>query len=163
MIAQHIIDTPLGWMLIEGGENEIYRSFWINEEDAVVGASRIRATWLKDAENQFKEYFAGERDHFNLPLGFEGSSFQKQIWTRLLDIAAGTTTTYGQIAEEHGNKNLSQAVGGAVGANPLLVIIPCHRVIGADDSLTGYAGGIQRKQFLLEHEGAFHPEQLRLF
>lgn len=163
MLAQHILDTPLGWMLLEGSENEIFRSFWINEEDAIVGASRIRANWVKEAENQFKDYFKGQRDHFSLPLGFEGSTFQKQIWSRLLDIPPGTTTTYGQIAEEHGNIKLSQAVGGAIGSNPLLVIIPCHRVIGSDGTLTGYAGGTERKQFLLEHEGAFHPEQLRLF
>jgi len=163
MLVQHIVDTPIGWMLLEGNENEIFRSFWINEEDAIVGASAINASWTKEAEQQIKAYFEGDRRQFNLPIGFEGTAFQMQIWNHLLTIPSGSTSTYGKLAEMHGNKNLSQAVGGAVGANPLLLIVPCHRIIGSDGSLTGYAGGTQRKQFLLEHEGAFHPEQLRLF
>ena len=163
MIAQHLIDTPLGWMLLEGSENELFKSFWINEEDAVVGASIIKAKWLRDAEVQIREYFNGKRQIFSLPIGLNGSDFQKQIWTQLKEIPAGETTSYGAMAETHGNRNLAQAVGGAIRANPLLVIIPCHRVIGSDGELTGYAGNLKRKQWLLEHEGAFHPSQLRLF
>ncbi len=112
---------------------------------------------LKD---QMQAYENGEIDPFDLPLEPEGTDFRKDVWKRLMDIAPGETTTYGalanQVAAERGLKSMSaQAVGGAVGHNPISIIIPCHRVVGAKGELTGYAGGLERKSALLEHEGGY--------
>ncbi len=103
--------------------------------------------WLAD-------YFAGSNRPVDLPLVPEGTPFQRRVWERLRSIPYGETCTYGEIARELGKAKSAQAVGGAVGRNPLMLLIPCHRVIGSDGSLTGYAGGIERKKALLEREGA---------
>lgn len=102
---------------------------------------------------QFDEYCAGERTKFDLPLSLSGGDFEQSVWQILLEIPYGSTTSYGAIAERLGGKGLSQRVGQAVGRNPVSVIVPCHRVIGSDGKLTGYAGGIDRKRWLLELEG----------
>lgn len=108
----------------------------------------------ESAKTQLREYFANQRNQFDLKLLPEGTSFEKEVWNMLLQIPSGNTKTYGEIAKELGDKNFSQAVGHANGKNPIAVIIPCHRVIGAKNNLVGYAGGIERKQWLLKHEGA---------
>lgn len=108
----------------------------------------------ESAKTQLREYFANQRNQFDLNLLPEGTSFEKEVWNMLLQIPSGNTKTYGEIAKELGDKNFSQAVGHANGKNPIAVIIPCHRVIGAKNNLVGYAGGIERKQWLLKHEGA---------
>ncbi|HEY0801667.1 MAG TPA: methylated-DNA--[protein]-cysteine S-methyltransferase, partial [Steroidobacteraceae bacterium] len=100
-----------------------------------------------------KEYFAGARREFDLPLKMAGTDFQKQVWSELTKIPFGQTRSYGQLAKRLGNPNGSRAVGLANGRNPIAIIVPCHRVIGADGSLTGFGGGIDRKQWLLTHEG----------
>lgn len=108
----------------------------------------------ESAKTQLSEYFKGQRDQFNLTLLPEGTQFEKTVWNSLLEIPQGQTTTYGSIAKKMGNSKSSQAVGHANSKNPIAVVIPCHRVIGAGNSLVGYAGGIERKQWLLKHEGA---------
>ena len=109
------------------------------------------------------EYLAGERQRFDVPVALTGEPFQEQVWAMLLDIAYGETTTYGAIAAELGDRNLAQAVGGAVGHNPISMIVPCHRVVGADGRLTGYAGGLDRKRALLDLEAGPPEESGRLF
>ena len=107
-------------------------------------------------DSWFKEYFDGKKPKIKIPLSLTGSEFRQAVWKLLLKIPYGKTTTYGEIAAQlisDGKKASGQAVGGAVGHNPISILVPCHRVLGADGSLTGYAGGLERKQALLEQEG----------
>jgi methylated-DNA-[protein]-cysteine S-methyltransferase len=108
---------------------------------------------LPAAARQLKEYFAGKRREFDLPLRMEGTEFQQRVWRELTKIPFGETRSYGQLAKRLNNPNGSRAVGLANGRNPIAIIVPCHRVIGADGSLTGFGGGIDRKEWLLTHEG----------
>jgi len=110
---------------------------------------------------QLEEYFAGRRQEFDLPLDPRGTEFQRRVWQRLRSIAYGETTTYGTLARELGDPGASRAVGLANGSNPLPIVIPCHRVIGTDGSLTGFGGGLPVKQALLDLERA--ATQPRLF
>ena len=117
---------------------------------------------LPEVMRQLKEYFAGHRQAFELPLKLQGTEFQKRVWTQLTKIPFGATWSYGQLAKTLDNPNACRAVGLANGRNPIAVIVPCHRVIGADGSLTGFGGGIPRKQWLLRHEGFAEPGSLAL-
>jgi methylated-DNA-[protein]-cysteine S-methyltransferase len=108
---------------------------------------------LPEAARQLREYFAGERRVFDLPLRLHGTDFQKRVWQQLTAIPFGETWSYGQLARSLDNPNACRAVGLANGNNPIAIIVPCHRVIGADGSLTGFGGGLPRKQWLLAHEG----------
>ncbi|HYM34302.1 MAG TPA: methylated-DNA--[protein]-cysteine S-methyltransferase [Steroidobacteraceae bacterium] len=110
---------------------------------------------FRDAREQLTAYFAGKLRVFDLPLAPEGTSFQKLVWQALLDIPFGATESYGALAKRIGHDQGARAVGLANGHNPIGIIIPCHRVIGSDGSLTGYGGGLDRKQWLLEHEGSY--------
>jgi len=108
----------------------------------------------ESARTQLREYFEGLRDSFQLELEPEGTEFERSVWKELLEIPNGKTCSYGDIAGGIGDAKASQAVGRANGKNPIAIVIPCHRVIGADKKLTGYAGGLERKEWLLKHEGA---------
>ncbi|ANJ28081.1 methylated-DNA--[protein]-cysteine S-methyltransferase [Agromyces aureus] len=112
---------------------------------------------------QLAEYLTGERTSFDLPLAPSGDEFQHAVWTMLREIPYGETVTYGELATRLGDRNLARRVGNAVGRNPISIVVPCHRVVGAGGSLTGYAGGLERKRFLLELEGAPVVAQSRLF
>lgn len=140
------IDTPLGRMYISSdGENITGLRFGSckgETPDAV----------LMKAKAELAEYFTGQRKSFDLPLKPGGTAFQQSVWRALCEIPYGETATYGQIAERIGNKKACRAVGMANNRNPIAIIIPCHRVIGAGGSLTGYAGGLDKKEFLLELE-----------
>jgi methylated-DNA-[protein]-cysteine S-methyltransferase len=116
-------------------------------------------TAFEDVRAQLDEYFAGTRTSFELPLHLLGSAFQRRVWTELLTIPCGTTTSYGAIANTIGAPGAARAVGLANGQNPIALIVPCHRVVGANGSLTGYGGGLPTKQWLLNHE----QRQLDLF
>jgi len=109
---------------------------------------------FKDVVAQLDAYFAGELVEFDVPLSMAGTDFQRRVWAGLRDIAYGETISYGELARRVGNPNASRAVGLANGRNPVAIIVPCHRVIGADGSLTGYGGGLERKVWLLAHERA---------
>ena len=109
---------------------------------------------FSDVTQQLSEYFAGERKTFDLPLAPEGTTFQKQVWQALTEIPCGETKSYGWIAKSINNEKAVRAVGTANGANPIALIVPCHRVIGSNGKLTGYAGGLALKAKLLMHEGA---------
>ncbi|MCY1435576.1 Methylated-DNA--protein-cysteine methyltransferase [compost metagenome] len=110
---------------------------------------------LDEVVRQLDEYFAGKRQTFDLPLAPRGTQFQREVWQALLEIPFGRTTCYAELAERIGRPKAMRAVGAANGANPIAVIIPCHRVIGRDGSLTGYGGGLERKELLLRLEGAW--------
>jgi methylated-DNA-[protein]-cysteine S-methyltransferase len=108
--------------------------------------------WFKDVAAQFDAYFAGDLSSFVLEMELLGTPFQQSVWSQLCEIPYGETISYGELARRVGNPNASRAVGLANGRNPIAIIVPCHRVIGADGSLTGYGGGLERKTWLLGHE-----------
>lgn len=123
---------------------------------------------LDAAVAQLQEYFAGARNTFDLPLAPDGTDFQRSVWTQLLTIEPGSTSTYGHIAralrpDGPANSGLAQGVGQAVGHNPISIVVPCHRVLGSDGSLTGYAGGLERKRWLLDHDDTSESRGSRLF
>jgi len=152
-----IINTPLGFAKLEGDENGVSSLTVLNNDVAV---SNIIPEVLEDAVNQLNEYFKGERKTFSLKLNPEGTDFQKRVWDAFLTIPFGKTTSYLQLSKDLGDVKAIRAVASANGKNPLWIIVPCHRVIGTDGSLTGYAGGLQRKQWLLEHESPFRQQSL---
>lgn len=110
------------------------------------------APLLRETAHQLQQYFAGERRSFDVPLAAHGTAFAQQVWAQLRQIPWGHTCSYGELARQLGNKNAMRAVGAANGRNPIAIIVPCHRVIGADGGMTGYAGGLNRKIWLLQHE-----------
>ncbi len=118
---------------------------------------------LPQARCQLAEYFAGHRTDFDLPLAAVGNAFEQRVWALLREIPYGQTRSYGDLARALGDVNLSQAVGAANGRNPIGIVVPCHRVIGADGSLVGYAGGLDRKRFLLALEESDETRAARLF
>ncbi|MEV0234200.1 methylated-DNA--[protein]-cysteine S-methyltransferase [Nonomuraea sp. NPDC050786] len=150
------IDSPLGEILLAGDGSALTRvSFKVGTRE---GLRRDPAAFA-EAERQFAEYFAGERTTFDLPLASHGTPFQERVWAEVAALPYGTTTTYGALAAGIGApRDRVRAVGAAVGANPLLIVRPCHRVVGADGTLTGYAGGLERKHELLTLEGALQPQ-----
>jgi methylated-DNA-[protein]-cysteine S-methyltransferase len=133
----------------------------------LVSSSDTKQSSVLDAtRRQLDEYFEGRRKRFDLPLDAQGTDFQRMVWRGLCAIDFGVTISYGELAKRIGNAKAMRAVGLANGRNPISIIVPCHRVIGADGSMTGYGGGIDRKVFLLDHEakvsGAVLPHQLAL-
>ncbi|RCG29936.1 methylated-DNA--[protein]-cysteine S-methyltransferase [Sphaerisporangium album] len=118
---------------------------------------------FEEVRRRLGEYFAGERTAFDLPLAAQGDGFQQKVWKLLEEIPFGQTRTYGDLARDLGDVTLAQAVGAACGRNPVCVIVPCHRVVGADGSLTGYAGGLERKRYLLDLEEPAERKAARLF
>src|SRR5690606_10608058 len=115
---------------------------------------------LKDAAQQLREYFAGTRRDFQLRLNPKGTDFQKSVWNELLQIPYGTTISYLALSRRLGDVKAIRAVAAANGQNPFWIVVPCHRVIGSDGSLTGYAGGLWRKKWLLEHESPYKQQTL---
>ena len=152
------LKTPLGTAVIEGNENGISR-LYLSEEEVI---SEGTSSELEKASKQLQEYFVGERKEFNLKLNPEGTDFQKKVWKLLLEVPFGTTTSYLELSKRLGNTKAIRAVAAANGKNPLWVLVPCHRIIGSDGSLTGYAGGLWRKKWLLEHEQPVKQQTLFL-
>jgi len=146
--------SPLGTMQIEASESVLVSAKFLSDEMPEKQNHDAGSEIVANTIEQLTEYFAGERKKFDLPLLFTGTDFQEQVWAEVLKIPYGTTSTYGQIAERLGSKELARAIGSANGDNPLLIVVPCHRVIGSQGELVGYAGGLWRKQWLLEHEGS---------
>lgn len=148
------LQTELGWLRVVEEDAAIVRLDILREQtEAPVDWKRKDTDLLLEARRQLEEYFAGIRAGFSLPLAPQGTDFQKAVWRQLEAIPYGETRTYGQIAAALGKPKASRAVGGANHNNPIAIVIPCHRVIGADGSLTGYAGGIDLKEKLLHLEG----------
>lgn len=151
------IKTPIGIAELCGDENGL-TSIKVLEKG--VASSEIPEE-LKPAVQQFQAYFQGELKEFDLKLNPIGTDFQKKVWEKLLEIPYGTTTSYLKLSRDLGDEKAIRAVASANGRNPLWIVVPCHRVIGSDGSLTGYAGGLYRKQWLMELENP--PIQQRLF
>jgi methylated-DNA-[protein]-cysteine S-methyltransferase len=156
----HTLKTPLGPMLLCASPEGLRGAWFVGQRhfpDLHPPAARAQAPshpLLAHACAQLEDYFGGRRQQFDLPLDLShGTAFQQQVWTALLGIGWGQTARYGQLAQQLGRPQASRAVGMAVGRNPLSIIVPCHRVLGASGSLTGYAGGLDRKQDLLRREG----------
>lgn len=152
------IRTPLGVAQIMGDENGIC-SIKILEENETV--STEIPDILSSATEQLQEYFSAKREKFDLKLNPEGTEFQKRVWQELQNIPFGGTTSYLELSRKLGDEKAIRAVAAANGKNPLWIVIPCHRVIGSDGSLTGYAGGLHRKKWLLDFENP--PAQQSLF
>jgi len=140
-------DTPLGLMEVTATEQAV-KSIYFVEQTQPQRANDITAS----TKQQLGEYFDGARDTFDLPLDADGTDFQKTVWRALTAIPSGQTCTYGDIAKKIGNPKGVRAVGLANGRNPMTIVVPCHRVIGANGKLTGYASGVERKAWLLNHE-----------
>ncbi|WP_142784417.1 methylated-DNA--[protein]-cysteine S-methyltransferase [Changchengzhania lutea] len=152
-----IISSPLGFTKITGNEDGISAITILNSEEI---ATDIIPITLEDCVMQLQEYFEGTREQFDLKLNPQGTEFQKGVWTQLAQIPYGKTTSYLELSKHLGNVKAIRAVANANGKNPLWIIVPCHRVIGSDGSLTGYAGGLHRKQWLLEHESPYKQQSL---
>lgn len=142
--------SPLGIILLKANNKAItVASFQDTESESIVYSN---SSLLQNAVQQLDEYFRGTRLHFDLPLAPSGTDFQQSVWKELLRLSFGITITYLQLAKRLGNVKSIRAAASANGKNPIAIMIPCHRVVGADGKLTGYAGGLHRKQWLLEHE-----------
>ena len=155
-IKRAFLKTPLGYLEINGTEKGISKIEFLNFR---VRISRVPAS-LKPCIKQLKEYFLGKRHSFTINLDLTGSSFQIKVWNELIKIPYGTTISYLELARRVGDIKALRAVGGANGTNPVIILVPCHRVIGSDGRLVGYGGGIKRKKWLLEHEHAFAQRDL---
>jgi len=143
------IESPLGLIEFKASDKGITQVIFCGSQMLDVKTNKITDC----CKQQLKEYFKGQRKRFDVPLDPQGTDFQKLVWQSLLKIPFGKTNTYLDIAQLVARPKGSQAVGGANGRNPISIIVPCHRVVGSNGSLTGYAGGIERKLWLLEHEG----------
>ncbi len=154
---QIIINTPLGKAKIEGNNDGISSIVVLNDD---IKVSQTIPEELQDCATQLEEYFNGDREQFSLKLNPEGTDFQKNVWNELLKIPYGKTTSYLELAKKLGDVKAIRAVANANGKNPIWIIIPCHRVIGTDGSLTGYAGGLHRKKWLIEHESPYKQQSL---
>lgn len=172
MAYYDLLETPLGPLFVGGSAEGLHRIQFVDgpreqaravarlELDAGVPAHRdpeLAAT----AVYALRAYFAGRSTTFALPLAPRGTAFQQAVWRALLDIAPGETASYGAVAAAAGRPGAARAVGQAVGSNPLGIVVPCHRVIGADGSLTGFGGGLERKRWLLAHEARQARERER--
>ena len=168
MTATHTtIDSPIGDLTLVASDGVLsgiyFPGHWHMPALEVFG-TRVESGF-EQIQQQLAEYFAGGRTEFELATSVTGEEFQRRVWELIDRIPYGQTTTYGEMAQELGDPALAREVGAAVGRNPLSIVVPCHRVVGKDGKLTGYAGGLERKRFLLELEGAggrVEAEQLSL-
>jgi methylated-DNA-[protein]-cysteine S-methyltransferase len=152
-------ETPVGLLTIAADTQGLRHIRFISERHPISRDNDWKrdAGALREAREQLQAYFAGERRSFDLRLHPVGTSFQLKVWNALAEIPYGSTASYGQVARRIGEPSAVRAVGAANGRNPLPIVLPCHRVIGADGSLTGFGGGLPVKQFLLELEGVRQP------
>lgn len=150
------IPSPVGALTLVASDAGLTAILWENDRPGRVKLGDLEEASdhpvLAEAERQLQGYFAGERERFDVPLDFRGTDFQKSVWAALLTIPFGETRSYGEIARQIGRPSASRAVGAANGRNPISIIAPCHRVIGTDGALTGFAGGLAAKETLLGME-----------
>jgi methylated-DNA-[protein]-cysteine S-methyltransferase len=159
-----LMDSPVGKLTLVAKENRLAAILWENDKPYRVCLGEMSEEHdrpiLVETECQLKEYFANTRTRFDLDLDFEGTEFQKKVWHALLTIPFGETRSYTEIAVQIGNASAVRAVGAANGRNPISIIAPCHRVIGASGDLTGFAGGLPTKKFLLSLEAGESAKDL---
>ncbi|MCP2043653.1 methylated-DNA--[protein]-cysteine S-methyltransferase [Pontibacter sp. HSC-36F09] len=156
--------SPLGQLRISGTDLGITEVKFCGDEVALDDSTGDLPACLSACVQQLQEYFAGKRQDFELNLAPAGTTFQKQVWQELQGIPHGKTTSYLAVSRAVSGEKAIRAVGAANGRNPICIVVPCHRVIGSDGSLTGYAGGLWRKEWLLRHEGALRAAiQMNLF
>jgi len=150
------VDSPLGTMLLVSNGSSLTGLYFVGQKYVAQPAEDWIQTEVAqpfpDVKRQLAEYFAGERRTFHLPLSFEGTPFQQRVWRAIAAIPCGETISYGALARSVGAPRSVRAAGAATGRNPISLVVPCHRVVGSDGSLTGYAGGLDRKQRLLALE-----------
>ena len=154
------VASPLGPLTVLASDNGVHAIAFENDRTEQVKTNLPRTVnhpIINAATEQLAMYFDETLKVFDLPLDLRGTHFQKRVWKLLLEIPFGETRTYGDLARTLGNAGASQAVGAANGKNPVAIVVPCHRVIGASGHLTGYAGGMDKKRFLLTHEGVIQP------
>jgi methylated-DNA-[protein]-cysteine S-methyltransferase len=170
MYTRHaVIDTPLGDLTVVAEDDALigvyFPHHWTNpaQDGFGVKVEINDDAVLSSVRDQLVEYLNGDRVTFELPITLHGNPLQQRVWAMLNEIPYGERTTYGALAERLGEKSLSQAVGQAVGHNPISIVVPCHRVLGTNGRLTGYAGGLRRKQFLLDLEEPALIKAARLF
>jgi methylated-DNA-[protein]-cysteine S-methyltransferase len=151
------LDSPVGALLLVGDETTLSGLYMHDQRHRppLPDGCKRNDRALRDAREQLRAYFAGKLQNFELRLAASGSAFQRAVWQALGTIPFGRTESYGELARRIGKPGASRAVGLANGRNPIGIIVPCHRVVGSDGSLTGYGGGLTRKQWLLEHERRF--------
>lgn len=153
-----IVDSPVGKLKLVASDDGLAGILWENEDPRRVRLNIVNEEpnhpVLQETERQLTQYFAGQRQAFQVQLDFAGTPFQKQVWQALLTIPFGQTRSYAEIARQIGNPKAVRAVGAANGKNPISIITPCHRVIGSTGKLTGFAGGLEAKEHLLRHEAA---------
>lgn len=155
------IDSPIGIISLNfNSKFELTAAQFNDKEQLLPAASGIGIREVENTVKQFEEYFEGKRTQFDLKLAPEGTEFQKKVWKQLQEIQFGKTMTYQQMANQLGDPKVIRAAASANGKNPISIIIPCHRVIGSNGSLTGYAGGLHRKKWLLEHESPVKQQSL---
>ena len=152
-----VIKSPLGFTKIIGEEDGVVSVTILNSEEKITD---IIPDLLEDCVIQLNEYFEGTRTKFDLKLNPEGTDFQKKVWKQLEQIPYGKTMSYLELSKQLGDVKAIRAVANTNGKNPLWIIVPCHRVIGSDGSLTGYAGGLNRKKWLLDHENPYKQQTL---
>ena len=160
MSSWKVINTEIGDILIQVSAIGVQKIQYFDRKSSIKFDNKsinchsnfVDGNILNIAISQLNEYFDGDREKFDLPFDLSGTDFQLKVWLELQSIAFGSTTTYGAIAARIGHPQASRAVGGALNKNPISIILPCHRVIGATGLLTGYGGGIEKKIWLLEHE-----------
>lgn len=150
---QFLLTTPVGTLQIKASENALLSIEFSDHPDGD-SLSDVSSKIIQQTVSQLEAYFEGNRKTFDLNLSPTGTDFQQRVWRALLEIPYGQTTTYAELSARLEDPKAVRAVGTANGKNPIPIIIPCHRVIGANNNLTGYAGGIERKRWLLQHEGA---------
>jgi len=151
------IETPLGHAKIMGDDNGIASVSILNTQEEL---SEVIPETLLDCVTQLKAYFKNDRKTFDLKLNPEGTVFQKKVWKKLETIPFGKTISYLELSKQLGDVKAIRAAASANGKNPLWIVVPCHRVIGSDGSLTGYAGGLHRKQWLINHESEYKQQSL---
>ncbi|WP_290062642.1 methylated-DNA--[protein]-cysteine S-methyltransferase [Amycolatopsis solani] len=156
MRSHSVIDSPCGPLTLVAEDDALCGLYMVRQrhrpDELTFGPADPGADIFARAETELKEYFAGQRERFELPLAFAGTPFQRSVWARLREIPYGTTISYGELADRLGNPLASRAVGLANGKNPIGIIVPCHRVVGSTGSLTGYGGGLECKRYLLDFE-----------
>jgi methylated-DNA-[protein]-cysteine S-methyltransferase len=155
-IQRTFLKTPIGFLELTGSKKGLHQINFLDFRVKILKPPPV----LREAVKQLEEYFSGKREEFTIPLDLEGTPFQLRVWEEIQKIPFGTTATYLEIAEKLGNTHTMRAVGGANGCNPVPIVVPCHRVIGSNGKLIGYAGGLKRKKWLLEHENAFSQKDL---